>query len=800
MILKVGRHCQEESMIGRRSVSILAAALMAFVAIAIPASAQTTTATVTGTVKDGQGGVIPGATVTLISEARGTRSISAITNATGDFVLANVAADTYSIEVSMSGFKTLKRPGIVAGAGNRVAIGTLTIEVGGMSETVEVKGESPVIQATTGERSFTITTDTVENLPISNRSFVQLASLAPGVGSGNNPARLGGGGGNNIMMDGVSTMDTGSNSVLLQMNVESIAEVKVLVSNYQAEYGRSSGLQITAVTKSGTNRFRGSVYDVERDSDWNSNSKVNKLNGDIKNVLKERDFGYSIGGPIGKPGGNNKLFFFYSHEYAPRTGGNDVQRYRFPSALERQGDFSQTTDNNGNPFPYIRDPRAAGNCSATNANDRAACFADGGVLGRIPKDRLYQTGLNVLNMFPMPTIANVPAGQSYNYENTRPNEKLLAWQPAVRLDYNVTSALRATFKYSGWQQRNQVINGSIPGWNDTKMQNPVVSTWTVTANYNLTPTMFLEATYGQSQNELAGCALAQGGTGPSFCQNALPMNPIANRVNAGLGALPYLFPDATVIKDSYYAYRVLNDVGPPIWENGRIVMPASFQWGNRITNTPPNTPFPGYLNINATKDLAISVTKIAGRHTIKMGFYNTHSFKAQQRGGWNGTINFGNDTNNPIDSQFGFANAALGIFSSYNQASAYVEGSFKYDNTEGYIQDNWKLSNKLTLDYGVRLVRQQPQYDTLGQASNFLIDKWVPGQAPKLFVAGCANGVYPCTGTNRQAMNPDTGQLLGPNSLLAIGDERPVPLRSGHRGHDLQVAAAGARATVRHGV
>ena len=93
------------------------------------------------------------------------------------------------------------------------------------------------------------------------------------------------------MMDGVSTMDTGSNSPLLQMNVESIAEVKVLVSNYQAEYGRSSGLQITAVTKSGTNRFRGSFYDVERNSDWNSNTKDNKLNGDPKTVLKERDFG-----------------------------------------------------------------------------------------------------------------------------------------------------------------------------------------------------------------------------------------------------------------------------------------------------------------------------------------------------------------------------------------------------------------------------------------------------------------------------------------------------------------------------
>ena len=92
-------------------------------------------------------------------------------------------------------------------------------------------------------------------------------------------------------MDGVSTMDTGSNRAIIDLNVESIAEVKVLVSNYQAEYGRSSGLQITAVTKSGTNRFRGSVYDVERNSDWNANSKTNILNGDPKTVLRQRDVG-----------------------------------------------------------------------------------------------------------------------------------------------------------------------------------------------------------------------------------------------------------------------------------------------------------------------------------------------------------------------------------------------------------------------------------------------------------------------------------------------------------------------------
>ena len=336
------------------------------------------------------------------------------------------------------------------------------------------------------------------------------------------------------------------------------------------------------------------------------------------------------------------------------------------------------------------------------------------------------------------------------------------------------NSLRATFKYSGWSQKNQVINGTIPGFNDSKQYKPVVSTWAATGNYTFNPTTFLEATYGHSQNELTGCGLAQGGTGPTFCQNGFAMNPIGNRFNAGLGNIPFLFPDANVIDPSYYAFEALSGVNPPNFVDGRVVVPPNFAWGSRVSNNnpnyaPPNTPFPGFLNINATDDISISLTKVAGRHTIKSGFYNTHSYKAQQRGGWNGTITFANDNNNPIDSTFGYANAALGIFSQYAQASKYVEGSFVYNNTEAYIQDNWKVTNNLTLDYGVRFVHQQPQYDDKGQASNFLPEKWAAGQAPQLYLAGCPNNVNPCAAASRQAMNPQTGQLLGPGTNVAIG-------------------------------
>jgi hypothetical protein len=756
----------------------LAAVVIALCAIAAPASAQYTTGTISGTVKDPQGGVIPGAAVTLTSDTRGTKLPDVFTNEAGEFTFINVPPDTYTVQVSMSGFKPRKQSGIAVSPGDRQSVGVFTVEVGGLTDEVTVQAESPLLQARSGERSFTIPTSAVENLPIANRSFTAIASLAPGVTTSNgqptgDPVRIGGGGDTNIMMDGVGVMDTGSNRPLLQMNVESIAEVKVLTSGYQAEYGRSSGIQITAVTKSGTNRFRGSVYDVERNSDWYSNSKANKLNGNPKAVLEEKDWGYSIGGPIGKPGGTNKLFFFYSQEFSPRTAGNNVQRFRFPTALERNGDFSQTTDQNGALYNLIKNPSSPNACTAANTS---GCYADGGVLGRIPASALYQTGLNILKQYPMPNV-NVP-GVSYNYEILRPNQTILSWQPAVRVDYQPAARLRVSGRYSGWQQRRDLIQGSLPGFNDTQMQRPVISNLTFTGNYNLNNTTFIEATYGRSRNELAGCALAQSGTGPTRCTNAIVMNEGSNKNNVGLGNLPMLFPDANKLNPDYYAYQALNkmDPAPPAWVNGEFLKPPTFAWGNRVGSTPPNLPFPSYFNVNATQDLSVSLTKVMGRHTIKAGYFNTHSYKAEQATSdqsW-GALSFQQDTvgTNPFDTSYGFANAATGAFSSYTQASNYVEGNYVYDNREAYIQDNWRVNGRLTLDYGIRFVNAAPQYDNLGQGSNFLPDKWSLSNAPLLYRPGCAVAQAPgtaCPAASQQARHPITGQLLGPNSSLAIG-------------------------------
>ena len=747
----------------RVGLAMLATALL--VGMSIPrAAAQLTTGTVSGSVRDSQSAAVPGVTVTLSSESRGTRLPDAITAASGDFVFPNVPPDTYTLEIARTGFKTLRRPDIAVSPGDRIGLGTLTIEIGALTEAVTVTAEAALLQTQSAERSFTIAPTAVQNLPISNRSFTSLASLTPGVSG---TSRVGdrassGGSDTNVMMDGVSTMDTGNNGVMVMVNTESVEEVKILVSNYQAEYGRSSGLQITSVTKSGTKQFHGSAFMIMRKSRWNSISRTTLLNGDTRSNNEEKDLGYSIGGPVGRLGHNNKLFFFYSHEYDPRSTGGGTVRYRFPTALERAGDFSQSIDNNGNPYPYIKDSLVSGSCSASNTS---ACFKDGGVLGRIAANRLYAPGLKILDLFPMPNVS-IP-GMAYNFEGTRKQQSLMSQQPIIKFDYLPWTKLRGSFKLALWGQPNDIIYSSLPGFNDSKQYKAWFSLFATTINYSINPTTFVEGTWGRARNDLAGCVQAQGNTGPTFCESGLPMNDKANPAKGGLGALPSLFPDAGVIDKSYYAYEALQAVKPPIWDGTRLSMMPSFSWGSRIGFGPPNVPFPGWLNVNKTTDISISLTKLTGPHTLKAGFYNTHSYKAQQRQGWAGSINFGNDTNNPLDSGFGFANAALGVFSSYNQYSRYVEGNFVYNNTEAYVQDNWKVTPRLTLDYGVRFVHQQPQYDMLGQGVNFLPEKWRLANAPVLYGAGCA--AQPCTGANRQAMDSRTGQLLGPNTSAAIG-------------------------------
>jgi hypothetical protein len=743
----------------RRTCGSIAGLAVALFLLAPMALAQVTTGLVTGRVVDSSGGVVPGVTVLLTSEVHGNKIAPVKTNKEGEYVFPDITADTYTVEASAPAFKVTRVTGILVTGGDRVGVPLITLEVGSATERVDVQAEATPVQTQSGERSAAIEQVAIESLPIGHSNFANAVAFAPGM---NGTSRLGDPADeNNFQMNGVSAMDTGNNGQMLSLNIESIGEVKVISMDYQAEYGRASGVQITAVTKSGTNSLHGSAYGIWTSSNWNSRTWANQKNGTPQAYSYSDTYGFTIGGPVWIPhviNGKNKLFFFVADEFRPaNTVVNTGNFLRLPTALERAGNYSQSLNNQGAAIPSVVD------------NTTGAPFP-GNI---IPTTRLYAPGVAVLNQYPLPNLPTTP-GVSYNYAEQGASYFQLTTQPVFHLDYNATSKLRFNAAFNEQTQRPVVIPGPIPGFDDYYTPIPIIYNVTATVDWIITPTLVLEGTYGTIKNQLAG-----GGSPSGVLADAA-----ANKNNT-LSAFPDLYPNAGKLSTGYYAYQTLQTQGTkaPEYSSGQLNMPPAWGWGGLVSSGPPSLIFPSYLNVNHTQDVSVSLTKVWGPHTIKGGFYFNHSWKAQNTGAggvsnlyWQGYVNFGNDTNNPLDSGFGFSNAALGVFDQYLQQSTYVEGSFLYNNVEGYIQDNWKVSNHFTLDYGMRFTHMTPQYDQFDQESNFFPNQYSRANEPVLYTAGCANGATVCSGNNRDALNPLTGQVItsgGANSQVLIGT--PIP-------------------------
>ncbi|RPJ78416.1 MAG: hypothetical protein EHM13_14660, partial [Acidobacteria bacterium] len=327
---------------GRRGLAWAVAAGLVLLAAA-PVAAQTTSASVFGQVKDSQGGVLPGATATLTSKTQ-ANTLTATADAEGRFVFPIVRPDNYTLKVSMQGFKTLERTTVQVNANDRFFAGILTLEVGAITEEVSVTGRVSELQATSGERSYTMESEVIKNIANNGRSLFNFATLVPGVATRYNDQRSTGQvsdlivngqrpNSNNMTIDGVTNIDTGDNGGnMAQTNIDAVAEFKILTNAYQAEYGRAVGGQVQVVTKSGTQSFHGSGYWYGRRSDWQANTWTNKRAaapppvGSGKEIqlpeASRNDYGYTLGGPIYIPGVFNEdrkhLFFFWSQEFQRR--------------------------------------------------------------------------------------------------------------------------------------------------------------------------------------------------------------------------------------------------------------------------------------------------------------------------------------------------------------------------------------------------------------------------------------------------------------------------------------------------
>ena len=693
----------------------------AMFALALQGYAQNITGSMAGRVTDQQGASISNAVVTVTQPSTHV-TVTQKTTAGGDFSVAGLLPGDYTVTIEAAGFKKLSRTGIALNANDKLAVGDLALEVGAVTESIEVTGTAALLQTESVERSATITGKQVENIEVNGRNALDMAKLVPGVqfttgtsyavGSSSNGANDFTVNGarpsqNQLSINGIGNVDTGNNGGMnVAVSIDSIAEFKILTGSYQAEYGRSVGGQINMVTKSGTVQFHGSGYWYHRNEGLNANTYINNVRGLAKPLFRYNDPGYTIGGPVYIPKvferARQKAFFFFSQEYQKQLSPNTAKNVVVPSALERKGDFSQSLNNNGAKLTFINDP-----LTQTPFPNMV-----------VPANRIYAPGQALLNLFPLPNTAQV---SNFNYTSQLPGEAPRR-ETLLRMDYNLTERVRLFGHYIDNQQPTVAPYGSfvlgltVP---ITQISNPIPGRSVAAgATITISPTMTNEFNWGFTHNSIL---IAESGT--------------VLRTNTSGINLPELYPGS--VQDSY--------------------VPAVTFNGTRISASPGlGTGDAPFINYNTTIDTSDNLTKVWGSHTIKGGIYMQRSRKDQTSfANFNGSYNFGDNASNPYDTGFGFSNALLGVYNTYNQASNHINGMYRYWNIEQYLQDTWKVSPRLTLDYGVRTAWYQPQFDSSLQASTFVPSTWSAANAPRLYQPA----INPATGA-RAAFDPATKTYL----------------------------------------
>src|SRR5260221_1708822 len=324
--------------------------------------AQGLTGQISGTVNDSSGSAVVGAETVLLNQGTGqTRRMAS--DQSGSFVFAQLLPGSYTLTISAPGFKKHEERDVVLSSSERAVVRPITLELGAISESISVTAEAAKLQTQSAERSGTLSSNQLVGTPQKGRHFLSLLSLMPGVISNNNlEAPAGGGiggiringsraGSLTVTSDGVPNVDTGNQQgPTLLPALESIGEVKVLLTNFQAEYGRNYGGSITTVTKSGTKEFHGGAYYFKRNEALNANDFFRNRDGLPRTFYRYDYPGYYIGGPGVLPqnfSSRDKQFFFLVPEYVSPPTPTTPGRLTLPTALDRQGNFSQTVGTNG---------------------------------------------------------------------------------------------------------------------------------------------------------------------------------------------------------------------------------------------------------------------------------------------------------------------------------------------------------------------------------------------------------------------------------------------------------------------
>jgi len=757
---------------------------------------QTTTGTLLGTVADPGDASVPGAQVELKNVATGA-VITTTTGAEGIFRFNSLVPATYNLTIKpASGFKSYSEANIDVTANEVRDLGKITLELGSITEQVSVTAETTPVQTASGENSKLVDSAQMNGITLKGRDLFGLLVMMPGMQTTQQDTtsensigsvRINGGiaGLANFTVDGIADTDTANNTTLhYEPNMDSIAEVRVLTANYQAEYGRNSSGTISVVTKSGSQEFHGSAWANKRHEMFNAKSFFQNYNGQPKSVYRFFVWGYSIGGPVYIPRVFNtekkKLFFFFSQEYTKQKPATQSGYANVPTAAQRAGDFSGYTDQNGVPYP-IYDPTTGNPVPNNNIAGLAALNPAAAKFGQA-----------ILNFLPLPNICGQPgvsstgcfqdaqfASQRYqrNYY-WQFNESHPRRNDTVRIDYNVTSKLSTWVRYINDYDLDQTSGnialknsqGNFVPWS-ADHPNPGHG-YGVGITYTISPTMVNEFTFGKSYNswdyyahDASQTDRSMMGNPPSFdnfATDPLFTNDVNKQKPAGLGSGSVFYQTAV----------------PNIAFGGG-------QEPNEVSFSPGCSGQCPYSNWNDIYSFNDSLSKVVGKHNLKAGFYYEKTGKVEvgsgSQGSYLGSYNFASSTAMPNNTQDGFANAFLGDFNSYSEGGRSI-GNFWYSEMEAFVQDNWRVSRRVTLDAGMRFSHVLPTENLNGNNAAWLRSSYNPAQAERIYLPGCtvSTAARACPTADQVAVDPKTGYtpyfaLQGTLVPAAVGGYSTTP-------------------------
>jgi hypothetical protein len=683
---------------------VLTSAILAFV-LGVPALAQTSHSTLQGMVRDPTGAAVPGAAVTVANEKTGVTN-KVRSNGVGWFVVPYLLAGDYSVEVEQSGFRRYSQRAIKLDVQQTLSL-NVELAVGDLATTVQVESTPPPIITTDGTLAVTIDNKALTDLPLGgSRDIRALALLAPGVAPGVGSAGQGTdfspflGGGRNanseVRVDGtaMSTPDQWPGALTTggsMPNVDAVLEITVLTNTLAAEYGRTGGGAILVASKQGTNKLHGSAFEFFQNNNLNANDFFSNRAGAHLNKFTTNQYGFSVGGPVVIPGsydGRNRTFFMADYQ---RTVSRSPSNFlgTVPPAAWKTGDFSNLRNASGTPLT-IFDP-----LTAVPANNYIRQqFPE----NRIPLSRFDPVARKLLTYYPEPNTTAVSQYTNVNNFFDSQTTRGTTYNLTARIDQNFGSAWRSFWRVTKYLTESHPPNvfgnlGTPLGRGDQTVPKHSV-TWDNTVT--LSPTMVLNVSYGMSR----------------FANTTLPPS-------AGIDLTSLGFPQSYQSQ----AARDLYTRFPRVDITGLTSLGQQNSAGIKYVPTSHN--------------LIAQLTRVLSRHTLKTGFEYRKFFlnfwqESTPGGSFSYTVNWtqrdpvvGNVTQG-----FGLASMILGLGGgSQSNAISQALASSYYG---AYVQDDFRVSPSLTLNFGVRYELDMPRTERYNRLSYFDLDAPSPiaGQVP----------------------------------------------------------------------